>query len=720
MPTVTGSESSSGGESTTASDTAPTTAAPTTGIDSSGGTGETTADSTGGSTDGTTGSLPECGDGVVDPGEDCDDSGESATCNDDCTAAQCGDGVVNASAGEACDDSGRSDACNDDCTLASCGDGVLNMSAGETCDDGGESAACNVDCSAAACGDGIFNATAGEQCDDAGRSAACNADCTNATCGDGIVNMTAGELCDDAGESPACNSNCTVASCGDGITNAMAGEQCDDAGESLGCDTDCSTASCGDGQVNMTAGESCDDAGESAACDLDCTPAACGDGLTNMAAGELCDDAGESPACDLDCTPSACGDSVVNMTAGEECDDGGESPMCDADCTAAVCGDGVLNPAAGETCDDGNTGTECLPGCVPCPGVPLFEEDFSDNSAGWTLGTEWGIGPAIGSPSPGACGNGDPAEDHTPTADNGLAGVVIGGNASTAIHPFYYLTSPVINTAGQAALQLNLWRWLNSDYTPYMQNQIQVWDGAAWQTVFQTEGAPGVMDAAWTEVTYDIGAYANANMQIRIGFNINSGGVFTCSGWNVDDISIRVPGCGAAADCLGGADQLSVSPGNDAVVCDDPTDVTCEENFEVLCPTGWGLCTQPQLSNRNTGWDFPVGGGASSVLGEIYCRGGGGAGHYSLGPYDGITNLNQDAPLNCGFGSSRAACPSGFGCNETTSRAVCCAPTPSCGNGVVDSVEEQCDDGNLDESDACLNSCVWRVPTANGLGGLGC
>ena len=44
-----------------------------------------------------------CGDGVVGGDEACDGGGESATCNDDCSAAACGDGIVNAAAGETCE-----------------------------------------------------------------------------------------------------------------------------------------------------------------------------------------------------------------------------------------------------------------------------------------------------------------------------------------------------------------------------------------------------------------------------------------------------------------------------------------------------------------------------------------------------------------------------------------------------------------------------------------
>jgi hypothetical protein len=61
--------------------------------------------------------LPSCGDGVVQPGEDCDTGRESATCNEDCTTAMCGDGVVNAAAGEQCDAINKSVFCTTACKL---------------------------------------------------------------------------------------------------------------------------------------------------------------------------------------------------------------------------------------------------------------------------------------------------------------------------------------------------------------------------------------------------------------------------------------------------------------------------------------------------------------------------------------------------------------------------------------------------------------------------
>ncbi|MFT4628359.1 MAG: cysteine-rich repeat protein [Myxococcota bacterium] len=180
----------------------------------------------------------------------------------------------------------------------------------------------------------------------------------------------------------------------------------------------------------------------------------------------------------------------------------------------------------------------------------------------------------------------------------------------------------------------------------------------------------------------------------------------------------NVTGFGGGGECVGGADTVSVAPSGTMILCDDPTDGTCEQDFGTLCPVGWQLCSPEQFNNRNGGWAEPV--PAAKALGTIYCRAGdSGAGHFSVS-YDGIVSLGEPESLNCGYGSSRATCEAGYGCNEQTSAALCCQDTPSCGNGVVDHAEELCDDGNLSETDDCLNNCTWRNPTVHGLAGVGC
>ena len=185
----------------------------------------------------------------------------------------------------------------------------------------------------------------------------------------------------------------------------------------------------------------------------------------------------------------------------------------------------------------------------------LFSEDFADNSQGWTLGTEWGIGAATASSGQTSVTNPDPAIDHTPT-DDGVAGTVIGGNCTTSIHAPYYLTSPVINTAGQTSLTLSFWRWLNVDYPPYMQATIQVYDGTTWQTVWASGGSSPITDSAWSQFSYDISAWANANMQIRFGHSVGASGSYTVSGWNIDDVEVSVPTPTLTVSHAGPATQL--------------------------------------------------------------------------------------------------------------------------------------------------------------------
>jgi cysteine-rich repeat protein len=115
----------------------------------------------------------ECGNGAMEPGEQCDDG--DADDADDCTAtcmlARCGDGIVHAGF-EGCDDGNDvdGDACSNTCVAATCGDGMTQ--AGEQCDDGNavQTDACRNNCVAAACGDAIVHDGA-EACDDGNTAA---------------------------------------------------------------------------------------------------------------------------------------------------------------------------------------------------------------------------------------------------------------------------------------------------------------------------------------------------------------------------------------------------------------------------------------------------------------------------------------------------------------------------------------------------------------------
>ncbi|MFZ6185473.1 DUF4215 domain-containing protein [Nannocystis pusilla] len=176
----------------------PTTESPTTGIsdsDTQGTTDSTTTDattttSTGTETEGVTEATPECGNGVQEGSEECDDGNdvEGDGCEPTCTiTAVCGNGQVEG--GEACDDGNTEDGdeCSADCLTSTpaqdCGNGSVEDP--EQCDDGNVDPGdgCEPDCTftPAECGNGIKER--GEQCDDGnevngGPNDFCLNDCT--------------------------------------------------------------------------------------------------------------------------------------------------------------------------------------------------------------------------------------------------------------------------------------------------------------------------------------------------------------------------------------------------------------------------------------------------------------------------------------------------------------------------------------------------------------
>lgn len=210
--------SSSTGEDTTpistvtgAATTSGTTESPTTEGPGSDSDSDSSSSSSTSSTSTTTGADPTttgveavCGNGVVEPGEECDD-------------------------GNPYDD----DACVAGCKHAICGDKLRQMGV-EECDDGNESDAdwCTNECKLAFCGDGFVYAGF-EECDDGNddQTDACINDCKIATCGDGNV-WEGVEVCDDGfndnvynGCAPGCQKR--GPHCGDGVVQSNQGERCD-------------------------------------------------------------------------------------------------------------------------------------------------------------------------------------------------------------------------------------------------------------------------------------------------------------------------------------------------------------------------------------------------------------------------------------------------------------------------------------------------------------
>jgi hypothetical protein len=127
--------------------------------------------------------------------------------------------------------------------------------------------------------------------------------------------------------------------------------------------------------------------------------------------------------------------------------------------------------------------------------------------------------------------------DATPTADNGVAGVNLGGCAA-ATNGYAYLTSPTFDGNGPGNVEIHFQRWLQSDYAPYMTNRVEVYDGASWTVLWETGGSPGVKDLVWQSVAMDITAYKSAQMRVRFGYAVTSMGFYPVGSWNIDDVNV--------------------------------------------------------------------------------------------------------------------------------------------------------------------------------------
>lgn len=359
--------------------------------------------------------APVCGNGVVEGGETCDDGGESAVCDSDCTAVACGDQQVNITAGEACDDGNAitTDACIA-CTVAVCGDGYIYEGV-EECDPPG-TGTCNAQCKESR---GVGGGGTTTQV-------------TNITkvieerlqppahCGNGILEEDKGEACDlgiQNGFSPVCDAWCGILFCGDGKVHPEH-EECEPEVDENGalvirtCGTTCTVPICRDdgtctGGCTWVFLPACTEEEEPLLPAAPVSPSSVQPQSYSLPHSAL--PAQEYPL--LDQLPSSqlpvepfiysaasssqpvqrllpprsaavrramgvqpalpvrrgiplqalatCGNGRLDI--GEECDDGNAIPGdgCTDRCTVAECGNGILE--RGEECDDGTRNSDVLP-----------------------------------------------------------------------------------------------------------------------------------------------------------------------------------------------------------------------------------------------------------------------------------------------------------------------------------------------------------------------
>jgi hypothetical protein len=247
------------------------------------------------------------------------------------------------------------------------------------------------------------------------------------------------------------------------------------------------------------------------------------------------------------CTATTCAQGLCDGTMPKDCSAAADT-CNDGTCEAAT-GKCVKTPAnEGAACDFDVcfTAQKCAQGkCTGGTALPVtayLDEDFAANLAGWQLGEEWQIAAAKASSGQVMPFFPDPAADHSQLGDNGVAGVVIGGNCAKKVHAAAYLTSPAVDVSlASGGLWLSFWRWLESDAPPAMTDTVEVFDGAVWQVVWQSNGV--VSDSAWMFQKIDIAKYKNAALAVRFGFAIADANLATVGGWSVDDVRIASLPC---------------------------------------------------------------------------------------------------------------------------------------------------------------------------------
>jgi len=366
--------------------------------------------------------LQLCGNGLIDPNEDCDDGnilpGDccSDTCEFEASGSPCDD-----PSDTICDDPDTCDGAgtcqdNNEPVITVCRADVGECDVEELCDGAGSCPADAFETAGTACGDPSDTICDDPDTCDGSGSCQVNNEPVITVCRADVGECDVEELCDGAGGCPADTFETAGTPCGDpGDTICDDPDTCDGSGscqvnndadgtscnDSNVCTIDdaCTGGvcqgdpnSCGDGIVQSgTCGEECDDGntGNGDGCENDCTfTSICGDGAVNQP-GETCEPPG-APAgsngnlCRGDCT--VCGDSVLDAT--EACDDGNgvNSDGCENDCTPSpTCGDGLLN-VPGETCDPpdfpaGGNGNLCRSDCTVC-GDSVVEggEDCDDGN----------------------------------------------------------------------------------------------------------------------------------------------------------------------------------------------------------------------------------------------------------------------------------------------------------------------------------------------------
>src|SRR3989339_56910 len=588
--------------------------------------------------------------------------------------ADCGNGILES--GEECDDKNKisGDRCSSTCKnetydVSMCGDSVLFFGY-EECDLG-------------------VNGIIIDGCDD---------DCTFATyntsyCGDNVI-FIGTENCDDgnfiAGDS--CAPNCTkevydYKYCGDNVL-FLGKEQCDDGNHISrdSCSSNCynetySSIYCGDG-VLFPINESCDD-------------------------GNLINHDGCSNICKKESYSNTfCGDNIL-FVGFEDCDDGNKisGDECSSTCDFEYCGDGILTPSFGEECDDANpiTGDGCSMNCtietyntsmcgdgIIFPGYEECDDHNLDSGDGCsntcTLETAY---------NPSMCGDGslfpgfEQCDDGNKISNDGCSNSCLFETCANGVNLNVYSVTDISGSMTiQECADTNPFYccWFNDcniantcintcHGTYYKRMDLaQRANKAFIENLFKISGNK-VGLVTYATVSNDTGYHELSNNSISLNNTIDSWASYgrTCIC------------CGV----LNAIDKMVNETDSSAykvlvVMSDGEANVQCLDKYPSL---SWENAAVQASCDAYEDYGIvvhTVGFGADAGEKTLQKMADCGHGRYYSGDLDIVDvykQISQDIMLN-------------MSCND-------------CGNGIKESPEE-CDDGNLDEGDGCLSTCILQ------------
>ncbi len=188
---------------------------------------------------------------------------------------------------------------------------------------------------------------------------------------------------------------------------------------------------------------------------------------------------------------------------------------------------------AGNSAYDDNSGQCFSFKTLPGP-TPLYTFTL-DEDPGWSTTGQWEFGQPLGQ---GGSEHGHPDPNAGATGTN-VYGVNLAGDYSTNPGGPYELTAGPFDLSLNNDVSLQFKRWLNTDFSTYVQASIEAYDGGDWYVVWENGSGSDVTDNSWVSCQYDLSDFfdGNNNVYVRWSYTVGTG-AWAYSGWNIDDIEI--------------------------------------------------------------------------------------------------------------------------------------------------------------------------------------